>query len=95
MDYEVYLYATDPVIAYKAQSFASFTPAGKGNNRYNNADIEISAEDYQKIMADGNDTIYFRYYKSNGNNKGYYIASGSLSDLLDDNAVTLVFSRRY
>lgn len=68
----------------------SFTPSGNNNNKQNDKAIVISAENYQRIMADGDDTIYLRY------SKGWstYIASVSLSKLLDGTAGTLTFTQQ-
>lgn len=68
----------------------SFTPTGS-ENKYNGNAIEISAENYQKIMQDGDDTIYLRYSTGLWS---YYIASVSLSKLLDGTAGTLTFTEQ-
>ncbi|MBR4974920.1 MAG: hypothetical protein IKY60_04975, partial [Bacteroidales bacterium] len=72
----------------------SFIPKEINNNRQNEVDIVISAENYQRIMDDGNDTIYLRYSTGSGWGTTYYLASVSLSKLLDGTAGTLTFTEQ-
>ena len=88
VNYEVYLYASDPGTSNSEQSITHFTPSGSGNDRYNNTAIEIPA-----IIADVDDTIYFRYSYTNYGSTRYYIATAKLSDLLNGE-VELNFVRR-
>ena len=87
VQYEVYLYASDPGTSNNAQSIAHFTPSGSGNNRYNASEIP-------GIIADVDDLIYFRYSYNNWGGTRYYIATAKLSDLLNGE-VKLNFDRRY
>ena len=89
---EITLYVSEPDWWGNNQSLGiSFTPTGNNNNKQNGEAIEISAENYQRIMEDGNDTIYLRYSTSVWT---YYITSISLSKLLDGTAGTLTFSEQ-
>ena len=72
----------------------SFTPSGNNGNKQNGQAIVISAENYLRIMEDGNDTIYLRYSTGGGIWPTYYLASVSLSKLLDGTAPTLTFTQQ-
>ena len=72
----------------------SFTPSGNNGNKQNGQAIVISAENYLRIMEDGNDTIYLRYSTGGGIWPTYYLASVSLSKLLDGTAQTLTFTQQ-
>lgn len=96
VEYDIYLYASNPGTSNRAQSIGNFKPSNASDGyRYNGDDIEISAENYQSIIGDGDDTIWFRYYKNTGRNQGYYIASAKLSVLMNGEVTLNNFTRPY